>query len=262
MFWILFRNIADRLKSVHIEVIFIRIAIVDDLEQDRTQIQHFVSDYLSDQNITAELCLFSSGEEFMQAYTPGRYSILFLDLYMGSTSGMDIAHSIRGQGDNCPLVFITATDSYAVESYGVNATYYLLKPVAKAPFEQAMHRCLSALNVAMKSIMIVANRIPTRIPLNSILWVDVNRNAVQLHTDGGIIKTYLTFEKFFELLENDRRFLLCYKGCIINMDRIVSVENDVFVVDNGDYVPIRKRGSNEVKRHYIQYLCERAATND
>ncbi len=237
-----------------------RIAIVDDMEQDRTHVQKLVTDYFALKDIETELCLFPNGEAFMDAYTPGIYAILLLDLYMDKMSGMDIARAVRDQGDTCQLVFITGTDSYAVQSYEVNATYYLLKPVTSQSLTPALNRCLNAIGVSPKSIMIIANRTPTRIPLNSILWADASRNAVQLHTDGGIIKSYLTFEKFLDLLENDRRFLLCYKGCIINMDRIVSLDGDVFVVDNGDYVPIRKRGLNEVKHQYIQYLCERAVS--
>ena len=62
---------------------------------------------------------------------------------MGNMTGMDAAKKLREAKDSAALIFITSSDSYAVESYDVNASYYLLKPFQPekhAPFV----RCLTA----------------------------------------------------------------------------------------------------------------------
>jgi len=85
--------------------------------------------------------------------------------------------------------------------------------------------------------------------------VDTYRNAVQVHTtDAGIIRSYITFQKFEELLEGMKCFLSCYRGCIVNMDHIEKSTDEGFVMDNQELVTVRKRGSNAIKKAYLEYL--------
>ena len=80
--------------------------------------------------------------------------------------------------------------------------------------------------------------------------MDTYRNAVQVHTtDAGIIRSYITFQKFEELLEGMKCFLSCYRGCIVNMDHIEKSTDEGFVMDNQELVTVRKRGSNAIKKH-------------
>lgn len=47
---------------------------------------------------------------------------------MGTMTGMDAARKLRDAKDTAALIFITSSDAYAVESYDVQASYYLMKP--------------------------------------------------------------------------------------------------------------------------------------
>ena len=104
-------------------------------------------------------------------------------------------------------------------------------------------------------IELISDRTPVKIPVRSILYVDTYRNAVQVHTtDAGIIRSYITFQKFEELLEGMKCFLSCYRGCIVNMDHIEKSTDEGFVMDNQELVTVRKRGSNTIKKAYLEYL--------
>ena len=104
-------------------------------------------------------------------------------------------------------------------------------------------------------IELISDRTPVKIPVRSILYVDTYRNAVQVHTtDAGIIRSYITFQKFEELLEGMKCFLSCYRGCIVNMDHIEKSTDEGFVMDNQELVTVRKRGSNAIKKAYLEYL--------
>lgn len=102
-------------------------------------------------------------------------------------------------------------------------------------------------------ISIMHQRCPLRVYLSTILYAETFKNAVYIHTDAGVFKTYITFEKFCESL-CDLRFIGCYKGCVVNMDRVSKIHGDDFLMDNGERVQIRKRGGNKVKKSYLQYV--------
>ena len=204
------------------------IAILDDSKEDLRQVKSVISSYYESQNTSADIHLYSSAEAFFTKYIPGFYDLIIMDIYMGSMTGMDAARKLREARDTAALIFISSSDSFAVESYDVQASYYLLKPF---------------------------DRTPVKIPVRSILYVDTYRNAVQVHTtDAGIIRSYITFQKFEELLEGMKCFLSCYRGCIVNMDHIEKSTDEGFVMDNQELVTVRKRGSNAIKKAYLEYL--------
>lgn len=103
-------------------------------------------------------------------------------------------------------------------------------------------------------IDIVFRRNPLRVYFNTILYADTFRNAIYLHTDAGVLKTYMTFARLLEIIKSDKRFLHCYKGCVVNMDRVSKILDDDFLMDSGEKVQIRKRGSSQVKKLYLQYI--------
>lgn len=118
----------------------------------------------------------------------------------------------------------------------------------------------SAVTETQKShsyIDIIHERIPLRIYFKNILYADTFRNAVYIHTDVGVLKNYITFEKFKKSLSQDERFVHCYKGCIVNMDRAKKIAEDDFIMDNGERVQIRKRGGSAVKKTYLQYILSK-----
>lgn len=234
------------------------IAIIDDWAEDRLLIRDMVLNYMEKHCLQADIFLFSSGAEFFKAYRQERFSIVLLDQYMDGMDGMAIAQKLRDSEDHCQLVFVTNSDTYAVQSYDVEASGYLLKPLDPALLERTLDRCVGRLRFVPKYLQVISNRLPTRVPLNSILWVNTYQNTILLHTDNGEIKTYMTFSRLARILEEDKRFLLCYKGCMVNMDRITSIEGNDFRLDSGDLVQIRKRGGSQIKQAYLQYLCDKA----
>ena len=231
------------------------IAILDDSKEDLRQVKSVISSYYESQNTSADIHLYSSAEAFFTKYIPGFYEILFLDIYMNGMTGMEAARRIRRQSDDCILVFVTTSSDFAVESYDVQASYYLLKPFDP----EKLCRILSTIQFRQSQnsryIELISDRTPVKIPVRSILYVDTYRNAVQVHTtDAGIIRSYITFQKFEELLEGMKCFLSCYRGCIVNMDHIEKSTDEGFVMDNQELVTVRKRGSNAIKKAYLEYL--------
>ena len=174
------------------------IAIIDDISTDAEDLKNIAVFYFEKKQIQAEIYQFFSAEEFFEDYQPGKFQILFLDIYMNGMTGMEAARRIRRQSDDCILVFVTTSSDFAVESYDVGASYYLLKPFQPEKLCSILDSFQSRHLLASRYIEVVSDRIPIRVPLRSILYADTFRNAVCLHTDAGPVRSYLTFHKFEE----------------------------------------------------------------
>ena len=81
-----------------------RIAIVDDLDTERTLLKERLVRQLSQRGADAELLEFDSGEAFLAAEKEQRFTAAFLDIYMDGLSGMDAARELRKTDADCLLV--------------------------------------------------------------------------------------------------------------------------------------------------------------
>lgn len=232
-----------------------KIAIVDDLEKDRIGLYKDVERYLKENEIDMVICTFESGEEFLATYCPGMFTIVILDIYMSNITGFEVAERIRAQGDGCKLLFATTSEEFAVQSYEVGAAYYLLKPINYEKLEKGLHVCLKEYGKEETPIQVTVNRHPLELPLSAIYFAESHRNVLEIHLKDRVIKTYMTFQNFVDLIGNDRRFLVCNKGCIVNMDHILQMEEFDFILKNHQRVQVRKRGNNQIKMEYLQYAC-------
>lgn len=232
----------------------LNIAIVDDIAADAALLKQIITSFFEEKQLLTDIRYFSSAEAFFAAYEPDFFQLVFLDIYMNGMTGMDAAHRIRNTSDHCSLVFVTTSPDFAVESYDVKASYYLLKPFQPEKLYQILDSFQLKATQEDRYIEVISDRVPVRVPLHSILYADTFRNAVCLHTVSGPIRSYLTFHSFETTIQDCHNFLSCYRGCIVNMDHIQEVTENGFLMDNGETVQIRKRGSATIRKAYLQYL--------
>lgn len=234
-----------------------KIAIVDDSGADRSDLRRKVERYLKNHGIEMEICLFGNGEEFLLGFQPGVFKIIILDIFMGDMTGMETAKQIRMQDEDCNILFATTSDEFAVQSYEVRATYYLMKPVNDEKLEKGLDICLKDYGKPEQTIQVTANRLSLELPIPAIYFAETQRNVLEIHLKDRVIRTYLTFQNFLEMLGDDRRFLVCNKGCVVNMDHIHQMEEYDFVLKNGEKVQMRKRGNGQIRMECLQYACEK-----
>lgn len=231
-----------------------RIAIVDGVRQDREELREMISNCMEDCGVVAEFTLFPSGEALLKEYIPEEYTLLLLSL---AQDGMKLAQDLRSKGDRTPLIFLAGSDAYAVQSYQVDAENYLLKPLDQAVVKRAMTHFLGKLGNRCNGISITANREQITLSRAQIFWIESQQNAVQIHLKEESVKAYMTFSGLMKQIGEDNRFLLCCRGCLVNMDHVDCLEEDDFRLSNGETVPIRHRGSKQIRQQYTQYRYTR-----
>lgn len=63
--------------------------------------------------------------------------LLFLDIHLADGSAFEIFHQMT---INCPIIFTTAYDEYALKAFEVNSVSYLLKPIKKKDVEDSLDK--------------------------------------------------------------------------------------------------------------------------
>lgn len=94
------------------------VALVDDCQKDLDYLSTLLLQKLGNH---ISLHIFHSGKEFLSFWKPGSYDLVILDILMDTLTGIDIAREIRKIDSEVRLVFCTASNEFASESYEVNA---------------------------------------------------------------------------------------------------------------------------------------------
>ena len=92
-----------------------RIAIVDDIKEERAVLYGWLSNQLSKRNIPGDFVEFESGEEFLAAAKKRPFTVVFLDIYMNGANGIEIARELRMSDSDCFLIFTTTSTDHAYE---------------------------------------------------------------------------------------------------------------------------------------------------
>ena len=215
--------------------------IVDDDPLVCDMISHFVSkvDFL-EYSIHCQ-----SGVDALNRLAVEDFDLVFLDIEMPEVTGMDLLKNIR---KGIPVVVITSTPDFALESYNYHVVDYLLKPVSYARFYQAVQkvRQLSAgsgkvpvdqpkPSPAREEIFIKDGHDFVKLVLKDVLYLEAMSNYVSFRTTSRTYLSLTSMQKMEESLPHN--FIRIHRSYMVNIHKIDKVETGNVVI--GDkYLPI------------------------
>jgi Response regulator of the LytR/AlgR family len=231
-----------------------RIAICEDTKKDALYLQKTAERYLSENHLSAEFALFESGEAFLAAAAPGKYQIVFMDIFMAKKglNGMETAKRLKAMDDDVAVIFTTATTEYGIEGYNVSV-YYIVKPVQYNDLVNAMKKCRHLIDRYAAYIEITVNRRPIRVRLREIYCVEALQRNCVFTTEMGELATARSFEGLEQEL-GGLPFLQCHRSYIVNLNHVEKLENRDFILKNGRMVPVSKHVLPEIRAVFRQFL--------
>lgn len=238
-------------------------ALVDDTKEDRDTLKSLLGRYFAGKSITCRVREFCSGEEFLERYGPGQYQAVFFDIYMDGMTGMEAAQAVYRTDPKVRLVFFTSSADCAVDSYKVNAAYYLMKPLDYGDLCQALDRLFGdGLSGGPALAVTLKGGVSGSVPFRDIVYVDCVKRMVNIHAQHRTIAVADRFQDISACLSGDSRFLCCNRGLYVNMDWIQEMRGQDVVLTTGDSLPVRIRGRGDVKREYLTYTLQNMRGND
>lgn len=236
----------------------INIAICDDNKEEIEKISTFVSKNIENFNIPFKIIFFNEGQDLIEYinYSKNLFDIIFLDIYMKASNGVDIARKIREFDKECKIIFITSSKDHAVDSYDVGAIYYILKPINEEKLSNAIKLAIESLNKANKQVIIKNKKGTYKISYKDILYAESKARIVNIYLQSGeVFSFYSKLEDFYQSLK-DERFLKCHKSFMVNMDYITKIENTYIFIGNNINIHISSTNMVEIREKYFNYLLK------
>ena len=86
-----------------------RIAIVDDISEERTLLHNRLESQFSRRNVHTDIFEYENGETFLTSAKECPFTVAFLDIYMNGSNGIDTAKELRRSDTDCLLIFTTTS---------------------------------------------------------------------------------------------------------------------------------------------------------
>ena len=233
-----------------------RIAIVDDCENERNELCKRLSQSSFSMSYDIEICGYGNGTDFLnEAMHPDkeRHSKTYW-----LSIAIDAAQKLRKFDKDCLLVFTTTSTDHALEGFRVRALHYLVKPYSDEELDMLLDEISQKISVEEKYIEIPSASDSLRIKLCDILYAEHFKHCIHIHcTDKSEKSVRSTFAEFVMLFDDGDNFFVCNRGIIVNLEHIKDMNGNEFVLDNGERISISRSLVKSAKSTFGEYIFGR-----
>ena len=235
----------------------LNIAIVDDLRDDRERLKRDIEAYCAASGACAVCKAFPSADALLSE-GESDFRIAFLDICMEGLNGIELARRLRRESADMLIVFVSTSREYAFDAFPLHPFDYLIKPYAEGDLRRVLDEAMRVLDAGEAEVEIRVPHASMQVPLRQIVAVVASDHALEIVlTDGRRLRGTTTFSGLCRQLESDGRFLLLNRGGLVNMDEVLSLQQDAMRMKTGDMFPIRTRGRGELISRFTQYQIAR-----
>lgn len=231
-----------------------RIAVCDDEKFYREKVTALLQKYLSDHQLDSVIDIFCSGEEFLsQSSNAVKYDVVFMDINMEQTDGIETAMRIRAFQSNTYIVFVTAFIKYALDGYKVNAVRYIMKDTLDAAISECMDAILQKMQLRQISFCFIEGE--KKLYTDNLLYVESKKHKSVFCYQEEQLTKYQIYEKLddIEKILDSVGFLRIHKSYLVNMRHIRKISNYIAELSTGEELPIPRIRYQAVKQKFVEY---------
>lgn len=229
----------------------LRLAICDDLPEEREALLA-----LLEQAPIATVCAqFASSEELLEAFRPGGFDLLLMDIYMDGMTGVEAVRKIREMDETIPIAFTTTSTEHTLESYRLSVLKYLEKPVRQKEINDLLH-LVKLQRDSVPRLTIRQGGETQKIPLSELFYLEQKGHHVMIsRKDGSIVQLYGKLSDLLPQLEG-QPFFCPHKSYCVNLAfvRGINEEYQCYEMADGKKVPISRTNRAKAKRAWEDFL--------
>lgn len=228
------------------------IAICDDEALFRKILYENLTKYSVDFGYNFNIYEYSDGSDLL--CTEIVFDLIFMDYQMKSINGMDTMSSIRKRKDKTKVIFISSYKDIVFESMKVNTFRFLVKPLDKEKFYEALNSVIKEISEIIKIVVKdIENQKNVTIMESEIIYIQADNIYSTVITENAVYKYSGSIKELFENLKGDF-FYRTNRSYIVNFNFISNFNNKEITLSNGHKALISKLKLKDFKNRYFAYL--------
>lgn len=231
------------------------IAICDDHLSSLVQTASIVKRWCDDQGIPITLNTYKNAETLLRQNKSTPFDIIIFDIFLPLLNGMDASYLVRETNPLAKIIFLSSTPEFALESYKVNASGYLLKPVTYPQLSALLENTFDSIKKDKDSILIRTKNGYQKIYIHQIEFLEAQNKKVLFQLTNGA--TYLgvdRFSSYVDLLSHREGFFHCHRSYLVNFLNVSSFDHDKVFTPSNTPIPIARGTRNLFKQSYFSYM--------
>jgi two-component system LytT family response regulator len=235
--------------------------LVDDMPQALEMLYNDISKKHSNIQIIGTATSVVEAAKLLRKQQP---DILFLDIMLGDGTGFDVLEIIPDLRSK--IIFVTASDAYAIKAFKFAAIDYILKPYSDEDLNTAIDKALHQIQPEKKQLTVLQESIsnPTNIPkkislhtldkivvvsLEEIIKCKSDNNYTTFYFENGTKLMVTKTLKYFADLLKESHFLRVHQSHLVNTKYIkeyIKSDGGYLVLKDKSTVPVSVRKRAEV----------------
>lgn len=237
-----------------------KIALCEDEKIYIERILDLLKRYHTPDGENVDCDVYQNAVDLVENMQKENYDVLLLDIIMPGLNGIGAAREIRENDRSIPIIFLTSSPEFAVESYRVRAFDYLLKPVNGEELfrslddiyalKQSKKRDGLTVNLSKKGGIIT-------ISFEEIVYLEVNNKTLSFHLlNGKCMEVNGRISDYENIFLSRKNYLKPHRSFVVNIDYMKSYDHKCFIAITGESIPVARTNAKEVQNRYMEYLHE------
>lgn len=241
-----------------------RVALCDDEEQQLAQTEAVLAEYGALRSaLPLTVTSFTSGITLLEHMRNKEgFDLYLLDMIMPGENGIELGEEIRALDQVGPIVYLTSSPDFAVDSYRVKAADYLLKPVKKDRLFRTLDETAAALARKQWEFVTIKTREGLRrVPLDFVVYAELVGRCVHYRLSDGTTVEGMSlrgaFQEAVAPLLTYPQFLLCAASFLVNLDFVEMVEQGGLRLVDGGRLPLSRALRAQVTNRWMDHHLKR-----
>ncbi len=183
-----------------------------------------------------------------------RSDILILDIHH-MQDGIAFAKNIQRKDRRVRLIFIAGTTKEISRIFETDPTYLLIKPFRKNQLYKAVEKSIMKLQENEKRFLALSIKDKLiRIPLQEIYYIQSDRRYLRIYQQQKCDTVTMKLSAIMEKLPD--YFIRCHQSYVVNIDKIVRLEKNQIMLENGNFITISRNRLQLAKNTIQKYFNE------
>lgn len=208
----------------------------------------------------ASVAVFERGEDFLSAWQPGQFDLIFMDIYLNGLDGVEAVQQVRELDEEIPVAFITVSPDFALDAYRMNVAKYIEKPASQRAVNEMLALARNKRAEREQDVVLLGRRNPIRIPVLRLRYAEQQEhNLVFYLSDGSTMKRKGKLDDLEPLLAG-YPFFRCHKSYLVNLSFVQGIDKEqmVFQLREGGSVYIRRELFYKARSEWENWLFSAA----
>lgn len=232
-----------------------KIAICDDEIDFIDAVCPLIEQWAKEREVKLTLYRFTNGDDLINAQQRECMDLIILDVIMPLLSGIDTARELRNTNHTVPIVFLSSSREFAVDSYEVKALNYLIKPVEPANLFLMLDDFLKTLKQPKPFFTAKTADGFQRIIIADVDYLEAQNKHVLVHlSNDSTIAIRELFSKCMEYFSPEKGFCRCHRSYIVNLNNIEQFSKTEVTTIRNAAIPISRKNYTAFKEAYFNYM--------